>query len=568
MIQHPDRTCALVTGIESYGLGKDWDLPGARIGAELFVKWLEREGVDPKRIYFQLNAKADDIRVALHKLKQEQQDCDCLVLYWAGHGFETEYDDRSVFLADATEIAPKAIKIDEIISYFRNETAQFTTQLGIIDTCATGRRSAQAIFEPIQMTRQIPQSPGDCRFVLAAPSGLETDYPDDGKASVFSRRLLELLDKGGMTTEGLIDDLKADYPIFVRDSRARYWSGSQARSDTWALEREVFRIGTSLHLDDAKWRAEARRLDATLDLPNAEFRALVEKISGWERKLAGKICAALLLRGAAAGKLDVRDAIRNCPLLASSYEDAAKIVENLRAFENPSYLIKTDYRPSNELGVTGVWFLSGAERCEPQRVFESAPVAAFEEAIRAVTDHMAEYEISSQSVIHVVAPLRFLLDPQQDILENESNYPLVFRERKRAEGLEGFRNLRPKFRDQLLELKQRAAQDFRLAWFETTDKDKWNSVELPALRTGNCANAEEHVERLLQTLVPFAAITRFSIKSLAAADETELALAIGNEKQFANIPVRIHKGRNKAGSILPHITIIWDDRELPKGYFH
>jgi len=566
MIPYPHKTCALVVAVDSCGMGTGWDLRGARVAATLFVEWLKRQGVDPKRIYFPPKPEVDDIRLALRKLSG-QKECDSLVLYWAGHGCETENDERCVFLADATAEIPKVFDIDAILAYIKHEAPHFTMQLGIIDSCATGWRRAKLTVEPIPTNKQLPQSPGNCHFVLAAAGGLESSYPDETKPSLFSRRVLELLDQSGMTVEGLIRELQRDYPVFTRDGRSKYWSGSPAQWDARTLEREVLRIGRTLNLEDKRWRAEARRLDSALDMPEADFRKIVERVAGWERALAGKICAALLLRGAAAANGDVRDAIQESAQLEPSYKAAVDMVDNLRAFENPSYLIKTGYLDKN-LGATGVWFLSGAENCEPQRLKEWEQAAPLDDAIGAVAEHMVVNEIDSKSAIHVIAPLAVLLEPAKDVLAIERDYLLVFREQKRAAWAGEFRNVRPKFRDQLMKVKGRAALGFKLEWFEATDEDKWSSVEFPALRTGNLAQAEAGVERLLGTLAPFAAITRRSIQSLAAANEGELAEAIGKEKQFAKIPVRIYESRHKAGSILPHLTIIWDDPGLPKGYFH
>lgn len=370
-----------------------------------------------------------------------------------------------------------------------------------------------------------------------------------------------------MTVEALIGALKRDYPVFERDGRSKYWSGSPAHWDARTLEREVLRIGGTLNLEDRRWRAEARRLDSALDMPDADFRKIVERIAGWNRALAGKICAALLLRGAAAANADVRDAIQGSLQLEPSYSAAVDMIDNLRAFENPSYLVKTRYLDKN-LAATGVWFLSGAENCEPQRLKEWEQAAPLDDAIGVVADHMDVNDINAKSVIHVIAPLEVLLEPAKEVLAIERDYPLVFREQKRAAWAGEFRNMRPKFRDRLIKVKGRAALGFELKWFEATDEEKWCSVEFPALRTGNFAQAEASVELLLGTLAPFAAITRRSIQSLGAANEGELAEAIGEEKQFAKIPVRIYESRNKAGSILPHLTIIWDDPGLPKGYFH
>ena len=569
MIRYPKNACALVVAITSYGLGREWDLPGAPVGAQLFIDWLKRQGVEQERIYFHDTASVDDIRLVLKTLKDERKDCDCLLLYWAGHGFETEERQRYVFLRDATEALPKAFNIDDIILFLTNDAPQFTTQLGIFDACALGRWSKQVLKEPIQVSQTLPQSQPDCHFILSAPSGTETAYPDDGKPSLFTQRLLELLDANKMTFGELGEELEKEenHAVYRRDGRSRYWSARGFRCDAWALEKEVCRIGGPLQLEDRKWRAEARRLDATIDLPNDDFRTIVEKISGWpNRELAGKLLVALLLRGGAAAKVEIREEIRRSPLLAKSYTAAAEFVANLGAFESPSYLVKTTYLPNSELGALVVWFYSGTDDEEPQRVFEASEVAPFDDAIDAAIGHMKQYEISSQSVINLIAPLALLLEPSKEILAIERDYPVVFRERDRAEGIGRYRRLQPKFRDNLLAVKSRVALEFKVQWFETTEESKWDTVGFPALRTGTGNDAKVHLEKLLAALVPFAAITRPSIKSVAGADEKWLAGALENEKKFAKIPVRVFECRGKEGSILPYVTIIWDDRELPKGY--
>src|SRR5439155_19524817 len=108
--------------------GTGWDLPGARVGAERFVAWLGRQGVEPERIYFRLNPKVDDIRRVLQRIRDERGDCSSLYLYWTGHGCETETEERCLFPADASETIPKVLAIDSVISFFRSETPQFTSQ--------------------------------------------------------------------------------------------------------------------------------------------------------------------------------------------------------------------------------------------------------------------------------------------------------------------------------------------------------------------------------------------------------------------------------------------------------
>lgn len=568
MIERPEKTCAMVVGIGSYALGKDKDLPGAVVGAQQFAAWLKTRGVDEKRIYLRINPEADAIRDTLLALKA-RQDCNTIVVYWAGHGFETGRRERGLFVADTTSFAPRSWNVDTMCAYLSSEAPQFKTQIAIIDACATRASSSSPLWQPINMAEQSVFGGAEYRWVFAAPSGRETLYPNEGRASVFTEHLLELLEMPGTDFSALVTELRKNFDIAVRDEKSKYWSESVARTEAWALEDEACRIQEGIGLEPAKWQALAKRVEGSIDMPNASFREIVAKIAGMERSLAGQLCAALLLRGAEMAGRDVSGAIRGSALLAPSFDAAAEMVAKLKAFDNPSYLIWTDYLASGALGATGAWFFAGAEDRPAEVVRKWETAAPFDDAIIEVTDHMSKNDISSESVIHVVAPLKCLLAPQSDMLKTERDYPLVFRERTRTDWMDEFRTKRPKFRDCLRDVKSRAALNFRLQWFDAGDCRSWRSVELPAIRTGSCADAAAHVNKLLESLAPFAAITRLSIQDSGGAREEELELAIEGETQFANIPRRIYSSRNgKSFLILPHITLIWDDRVLPPGYFH
>ncbi len=570
MIERPEKTCALVVGIGSYDLGKDRDLPGAIAGAQRFAAWLKSRGVGEKRIYLTLDPKADQIFETLGDIKKECKDFNTVIVYWAGHGFETGRNQRGLFVKDTAWSIVKAIDVDTIVAYLSNETPQFKRQFLWVDACATRLPSPRVRWESVPIAEQTMWGGAECRFVFAAPTGRETLYPVDGKPSVFTERVLELLDTPGLGIDGVLAALQKDYPIAVRDHRSKYWSENEARTHAWELEAEACRIREDVDLEDAKWRAVAKRLEGSIDMPNATFREIVAKIAGMEPSLAGRLCAALLLRGGEIAERDVSEEIRASALLRQSYDAAAEMVAALKAFENPSYLIWTDYLANGDLGAKSAWFFPGDEDTPASAVEKWDQATTFRNAVIAVADHMSANDVSAESVIHVAAPLQFLLTPSMDMLKTEADYPLVYRERTRAVWNGEFRTKQPKFRDRLRDVKRRAALQSRwLQWFDPADCDLCRTVEFPAVRTGSCADAEEQVSKLLASLTPFAAITRLSIRELSHADEGELALAIQGEAQFAKIPQRIFSGRSGRNyPLLPHITLIWEDRTFPQGYFH
>jgi hypothetical protein len=565
MIPKPDKTCALVVGVANYDMGKGWELRGALKGAADFKSWLVGKELRPDRIYDRPNATTNDLQDVLVKIKEEAADCDFLIIYWAGHGFETELESRGLFLSDAREIVPRAVRIDDIIAFFRNEAPQFRTQWGFFDACATGRSEKAAAFESIHMDRALPHGPSDCRFVLATPSGLDVAYPRDGEPSVFAAELLGLVKEVGQTIETLLTKLETKHPVFVRDGRSRFWSECRPDSSARDLENHVVAIGGSLDISDARWRTEARRIDSGLDQPNASFRDIIERIAGWEPSLAERLCVALLLRGGhVANAPTIRDKIRDSPILGPRYQQGKQIIENLTDFENPVYIIKTAFGPKAELGATSVSFWPGGAQSKlltEQQWDEAVP---FADAIEIASSHMQEHEISSRAVIQILAPPFLLLDPPSEILSIEQNYSLVYRESIRAFRLECYRTLRAKLHDVLLDVKGRASRSFKVEWFSAVD-DQMLTTEFPALRTGNCEDAEGELKRLLESLLPFAAVTRRSICSIESMDEDGLAEAIVHAP-FAKIPQFAQKSRHKPSSILPHLTILWDDPEFPRGY--
>jgi len=179
---------------------------------------------------------------------------------------------------------------------------------------------------------------------------------------------------------------------------------------------------------------------------------------------------------------------------------------------------------------------------------------------------MDKFGVRSESIINMVVPITVLLNPPPSIQRIEEEYPIVFRERHRAECLEKYRRLRPKLRDKLNEVKGKVARKFTSKWFEAADESGWETVELPAVRIGNMPDALACLETLLGSLIPFAVVTRTTMPTVTFPEEAMLAGTVHSAVRFAHIPIAIHNERGKQ-SLFRHITVIWDDRDL-RGYSH
>jgi hypothetical protein len=157
----PERTFALVVGVEQYALTPHWNLRGAARDALRFAQWLTGPGqvppdnvrlllsaLDPQCLDWsataQLTALKDRCRPATEEnvrnaLFRELPKCDgdMLWIYWAGHGFIRK---RQMLLpcSDAHRGEIRHLNLDSALAWWRTDLVKsrcFRLQATLVDAC-------------------------------------------------------------------------------------------------------------------------------------------------------------------------------------------------------------------------------------------------------------------------------------------------------------------------------------------------------------------------------------------------------------------------------------------------
>ncbi|MEV0174723.1 caspase family protein [Streptomyces sp. NPDC050803] len=154
----PERTFALVVGVEKYDVGHGWNLRGPARDALRFARWL----------IGQCRVPNDNVRLLLSPLSVEtldfsgtelkdrwQQateenvknallaelaecDGDMLWIYWAGHGFVDRRRDTLLPYADAHEGQIRHLNLDSALNWWRTDMVKqrrFPLQAALLDAC-------------------------------------------------------------------------------------------------------------------------------------------------------------------------------------------------------------------------------------------------------------------------------------------------------------------------------------------------------------------------------------------------------------------------------------------------
>jgi hypothetical protein len=172
----PERTFAVVVGIEEY-LVPGWaPLDGPASDAVRFVRFLIKRRVPPANIYLFLSpleknraltgdlpvlaapAVRDSIYPTISQTLQKVTG-DLLYFFWGGHGVSDAQKRRYLFYGDATKAFKANLQIDSLLEAF--ETTQYSglsRQVCIVDACAN-------FEEELDFDNTIPREP----FVMGKP---------------------------------------------------------------------------------------------------------------------------------------------------------------------------------------------------------------------------------------------------------------------------------------------------------------------------------------------------------------------------------------------------------------
>ncbi|MFF9817974.1 caspase family protein [Streptomyces sp. NPDC014006] len=157
----PARVHALIVGIESYGAGPAWDLPGPARDAVRFHALLRAAGVPDDHLRLHLaplppyrpdvpHAPADQAtlrRALVQELPRTQGDV--LWVWWGGHGALDRSGHLRLFCADATTADKLGIDLDSALERYRSDAVpSLTGQLWVVDACETFEEDL-ALREPL-----------------------------------------------------------------------------------------------------------------------------------------------------------------------------------------------------------------------------------------------------------------------------------------------------------------------------------------------------------------------------------------------------------------------------------
>ena len=191
----PDRTYAVVVGIERYEAGPEWDLGGAAEAALRIIGWLRERDVPAENITVLLSPlysnlsrvqqrladlgfPTEPLPATVEKVRQvvtEQlpgKDGDLLVLFWSGHGVLDGRLERRLFCADAGIDAKYNINVTDLLAALSGKNFEGSDQVIIVDACTN-------FIQEMRLNLQAPESGfalGDTRSVsrdglLAAAEG-------------------------------------------------------------------------------------------------------------------------------------------------------------------------------------------------------------------------------------------------------------------------------------------------------------------------------------------------------------------------------------------------------------
>jgi hypothetical protein len=234
-VTSPDRTYAVVVGIERYEAGEAWDLDGAAGSALRIIRWLCRCGVpvanitvllsplDANRLTVQQTlaelgfspeqwhpATADEIRRVITE-QLPNKDGDLLVLFWSGHGVLDREKQRRLFCANAAVNAKYNVNLSQLMAALSGKNFRgLRDQVIIVDACAN-------FIQEMRLNLREPDSGfavGDTRWVnldalLAAGQGQKASLEQKASSGTFGRVVADWLDEHPATLPPAMNELAA-----------------------------------------------------------------------------------------------------------------------------------------------------------------------------------------------------------------------------------------------------------------------------------------------------------------------------------------------------------------------
>ncbi len=150
----PDKTCALIVGVERYQAA--WDLNGPAHDAAQFANWLHNRQVPIDNLALFISpleknrdlslptglqykpATEQNIRNFIEDKLRHKKAAELFYLYWGGHGVITTEGERRLFYADADAENLKNLDFNKLLTFLRTDYFPSTLrrQICLVDACA------------------------------------------------------------------------------------------------------------------------------------------------------------------------------------------------------------------------------------------------------------------------------------------------------------------------------------------------------------------------------------------------------------------------------------------------
>jgi flagellar motility protein MotE (MotC chaperone) len=228
----PERTYAVVVGIEQYEAGRKWDLDGSAESALRIIGWLRECHVPFENITVLLSPldsnrsrveqrladlgfPTESLPATVEKVRQvvtehlPGKDGDLLVLFWSGHGVLDGRLQRRLFCADAGINAKYNINVTDLLAALSGKNFRgLRDQVVIVDACAN-------FIQEMRLNLQAPES----GFALGATRSVSRDAllaATEGESALLDRKasfgnvVADWFEEHGHTLPPSMDQLAAD----------------------------------------------------------------------------------------------------------------------------------------------------------------------------------------------------------------------------------------------------------------------------------------------------------------------------------------------------------------------
>lgn len=208
---NPERTHALIVGIERYAAGASWDLNGPLNDALAMRGWLLDAGVPAMQIHLhvsvlesnqgklaalqagQQEATDQALRKTIESLKKiSSSQAELLLIYWVGHGLiSTEH--QCLMLAEATSADMACYTVENLRRSFAGENCfGFAQQILLFDTCRSFHRDSGE--PPPGLALPVGQATPRSQFLFfASQEGQAATNLGQEQCGLFTKILLEQL---------------------------------------------------------------------------------------------------------------------------------------------------------------------------------------------------------------------------------------------------------------------------------------------------------------------------------------------------------------------------------------